>query len=84
MAFRIRHKRTGLFYIPSRLVKNKNGSRVKSNLSKTGKIYFRTPTLEHIGSYYDHTLPIANEKNMYNTRKHLVGKNNDDWQIEEV
>ncbi len=54
--YRIKHLPTGLYYRPSSEVKNQFGCYVKTNLSKTGKIYPRRPTLKHIGgAIYDHT-----------------------------
>jgi len=45
---------TGLYYTPSRHVKASNGKYVKSNLSKSGKIYTQDPR-KHIKNFYDHT-----------------------------
>jgi hypothetical protein len=56
--FRLKHKLTGLYYIPLRdiCVKHEEygGRRVKSNLSKKGKIYFTDPR-KHIGGFSNHT-----------------------------
>lgn len=58
--FRLKHKRTGLYYIPLRLVRAPNHDGwVKSNLSKTGKVYFTDPR-KHIGSVDDHTRAYVN------------------------
>jgi hypothetical protein len=55
MSYQILHKPTGLFYCPSRKVKNRAGAYVKSNLSKKGKIYNISPALGWIGgSIYTH------------------------------
>lgn len=63
-AWRMRHLPTGLFYIPSRRIRNPkhisgqgyiegNHYMYFSNLSKTGKIYPRKPSLAHLlGTFY--------------------------------
>lgn len=60
--FRLKDPVTGLYYIPSRLIKvvtpEGRSIRVKSNLSKQGKIYVRNRLL--VESVYDHTNLIKN------------------------
>ncbi len=52
--FRLKHIPTGLYYCPSRKIKVE-GWYIKSNLSKTGKIYAVRPSLKHIGNrFYSH------------------------------
>ena len=54
--YRIKHIPTGMFFVPSRHITStwkkycKGGSfcRVKSNLSKPGKLYTRRPTIKHL------------------------------------
>lgn len=77
--YRIKHKPTGLFFVPSRSVKSQLGDsrrNVKSNLSKKGKIYHHKPQLTlAIGSH----IPIFG--------KYLTESNNtfrtkeSDWEI---
>ena len=55
--FRLKDKKTGLYYCPSRLIKvdfNGKSQYVKSNLSKKGKIYFK-PYWDNQRLCYDHT-----------------------------
>lgn len=84
--FRLKDKTTGLYYCPSRTiqVKHESGqmSRVKSNLSKKGKIYFTDPR-KHISGFYDHTqVSWTKEWNgsFYRAKPLLRPKN--DWIIE--
>lgn len=51
--FKLKHKKSGLFYCPVRQI-SVNGLYVKSNLSKVGKIYHKSP-LNQIKSFLDHT-----------------------------
>jgi hypothetical protein len=57
--FRLKHKATGLYYIPLRQIRIPNspdgeGGWIKSNLSERGKIYFSDPR-KHISEVEDHT-----------------------------
>lgn len=56
MLYRIKHLPTGLYFIPSRLIKIKTGydsyDYQKSNLSKTGKVYTRKPSLAYLGDVF--------------------------------
>lgn len=49
MRYRILHKPSGLYYTPSRRVKNIAGKHCKSNLSKFGKIYRQYPSIGWTG-----------------------------------
>lgn len=52
--YRIKHLPTGLYFTPSRHIKVGDGY-VKSNLSRTGKLYLRKPTLRFLdGTFYNH------------------------------
>lgn len=63
MAYRLKHLPTGLYYTPSRdvAVRSKDGItrwRIKSNLSKTGKLYLteaQAGAAKNCGTFYDHT-----------------------------
>jgi hypothetical protein len=100
---RIRHIPTGLFYRPSTEVKIKgvrvsDGQRLsvytKTNLSKSGKVYNRRPTLKHIsGSIYNHVVTqqffveyLRTERpssyNQFSMRNKAHPSPESDWQIE--
>ena len=52
--YRIRHKETGLYFCPSRRIYNKKyKGYVKSNLSKSGKIYHSKPSVAWYRTYYN-------------------------------
>ena len=74
--FRMKDKNTGLYYIPNRQVRNVNGvvvtvgrlpsspTYIKSNLSKTGKVYLSWPwgsfdSTSKISSHIDIGRPIT-------------------------
>lgn len=73
--YKVRDKKTGLFYRPVRKVvvkkKDEDGIEksvwVKSNLSKNGKIYSSDPR-RHITSLRDHTCLVENNPLLFNTR----------------
>jgi hypothetical protein len=57
--YRIKHLPTGMFYCPSREIQvaTADGRKryVKSNLSRNGKLYSKTPSLLFIGKrFYNH------------------------------
>lgn len=52
--YRLKHIPTGLYFIASREIKVE-GWYIKSNLSKTGKIYTKRPSFKYIGNmFYSH------------------------------
>jgi len=73
MVYKLRHKPTGLFYIPVRYLTIeddgieiaagtwKSSICIKSNLSKTGKIYSRKPKAPE--KYYTHIFSSDYERN---------------------
>lgn len=97
-AYRLKHKPTGLYYIPSRDVKVKTPDGfvdfVKSNLSKKGKIYFSTgkgkggPTANWRDHYYDHTRLVKSDDHRWGNSYHYVPTldtyRDEDWELEEV
>jgi len=73
-SYRIKHKRTGLYYCKGRklvALKGKTESE-KSNLSPKGKIYHMYPTLDWTSSYRDET------------GQYHYGLNVDHWEIEGI
>lgn len=89
-AYRLKHLPTGLYFIPSRSVRYAgpvpaSGHApwyVKSNLSRTGKLYARQPSLARLGgSYCDHTKPV-NVTGRYRSQAYPVMAN--EWVIEVV
>jgi hypothetical protein len=91
VAYRILHKPTGLFYCPSREIKAKildhHGETreryVKSNLSKTGKVYLKRPTLKHIGSII-YTHMVTNESQLDSYKTCVIPVAPDHWEIVET
>lgn len=94
-AYRMKHLPTGLYLCPCREVKIKldNGSTgfVKTNLSKTGKLYATRPTVKWLGeSYYNHDLlrrhmnTIGASSVYTTTRSKVFPVIADEWKIEEV
>jgi len=72
--WRIRHKPSGMFYIPA-----KGSIYDKCNLSKTGKAYAKKPTLKHVGgSYYPHE--PKREDGRLKVRK-VKSSSPEDWEI---
>jgi hypothetical protein len=52
--FRLKHVPTGLYFCPSREIKVE-GWYIKSNLSKSGKIYAKRPSFKYVGNiFYSH------------------------------
>ena len=52
--FRLKHVPTGLYFCPSREMKVE-GWYIKSNLSKSGKIYAKRPSFKYVGNmFYSH------------------------------
>jgi hypothetical protein len=101
-AQRLKHLPTGLYFIPSRMIeikiKRNDGievsTHVKSNLSKTGKVYVRGATLKFLEQgFYSHIEAqklMQIEANMKGInlfcgwRKRCLSKFvPDDWQIED-
>lgn len=89
-AYRLKHLPTGLYFIPSRSVRYAGPVPasgpcpwyVKSNLSRTGKLYARQPSLKKLGgSYCDHTKP-ATLTGRYRSQVYPVIET--DWMIEVV
>lgn len=86
--YRIKHKPTGLYYIPSREVRApgwKSGY-VKSNLSTMGKAYARRPSIKNIGErIYSHLAikPPGQESSLYQRPKTVViDAPAGDWEVE--
>ncbi len=91
IAYRILHKPTGLFYCPSREIKvmltdhrsDPTQYHVKSNLSKTGKVYVKRPTIKHIGgSIYTHLITHVSQLSRYD--RCVVPAADEHWEIVEV
>jgi len=84
MSYRIKHKPTGLYFCPSRSVKDEHGNYVKSNLSDKGKLYHRYPSLDWcLGKIATHVYDwdfIGTERN----GKILAESTVHDWEIEEM
>ncbi len=86
MAYRLKHKPTGFYYIPSRRVKDRiEHGYIKSNLSKTGKTYYSESNariaLGCIGnSIADHISPDAKKGRWGGTRYSETSV--DDWELE--
>ena len=84
VVYKIRHKETGLFFCPSRKIKAANGRYVKSNLSKTGKIYHNMPSLawcQHYRSHF-HIQPYKESTHYYKSRIfHCQDDPTKDWEI---
>lgn len=88
--FRVKDKITGLYYCPSRKINIKDsngyGRKVKSNLSKKGKIYFIDPR-NHIKQFYDHTrVVIETPENSFSIIKNLQLRDyvENEWELENL
>jgi len=81
--YRIRHIPSGLYYCPARHVKvpNQEYGWIKSNLSKTGKLYPRKPSLKHIGRLYYNHLLATGEKG---EKSPTAPFREEEWEIVEV
>jgi hypothetical protein len=81
-----------MFFIPSRMIRVSSPkfpvAWTKSNLSKTGKLYPRRPSLSYLGkSFHDHRLFVKDDSptaNPYNYNAYLAPVLDGDWLIEEV
>lgn len=88
--YRMKHIPTGLYYCRSRKVRYKLGKnpaceRVKSNLSKEGKIYTKKPTFAWIGgNFYSHLHEISDDQYGRVHKNPLVKFVESEWEIEEV
>ena len=90
--YKLRHIPTGLYFIPSRKLEvwleDRDGAKrprsVKSNLSKTGRIYQKRPSLSWVeGGYYTHFVHSMSELDRLGQAK-LVTPAPGEWVIEEV
>jgi hypothetical protein len=92
--YRIRHIPSGLYFCPSREIRVRlegdssvfaTGRYIKSNLSKTGKTYLRTPTLRFLGDcYYTHLIRHVSELDQGIGNRCLRPVVESEWVIEEV
>lgn len=93
-AYRLKHIPTGLYFRPSTevIVKLPNGSwgYVKTNLSKTGKIYAKQPTIKWVGSvYYNHVynrerMVAYGASSVWKHRNEVFATIPSEWEVEEV
>lgn len=86
MPYRIKHKKSGLYYCPSRRVwrKFESGEKgyVRSNLSKTGKIY-HSATLKWLQyGYYSHLSGCP--KKPYDKRQKRLPFVEKEWELEAI
>lgn len=89
--YKIKHVPTGLYFCPSRKLKvllttltnhREITLMVKSNLSKTGKVYAKKPSIKLIGSkIYTHY--VSSENELRNGCK-VITVSPTDWIIEEI
>ena len=92
--YKILHKPTGLYFCPSREVKAtwtrpEDGitfsNYVKSNLSKTGKVYTKRPTLKYIGEgIWTHLMPRLNIYNLAYLKAGMIPFLESEWEIVEL
>lgn len=92
--YRILHVPTGMYFCPSREVRVKlpdgnvyqqAGCYVKSNLSKTGKVYVQKPSLKYVGSnYYTHLITSVKQLNCHGVNACMLPVLESEWQIEQV
>lgn len=91
MAYRLKHLPTGLYYTPSRdvVVRSLDGTQrwwVKSNLSKTGKLYLTEAKAlapkSWGGKFYDHTILAWDERGVAHPA--LRPMFDDGWKVEDV
>lgn len=82
-AYRIKYLPDGLYYCPSRLVKSPHHNfKIKSNLSKTGKIYTKKPCLEWCETIHH---PDDQDQPGYFYRNCKIRKTSEnEWEIEEL
>lgn len=97
MAYRLKHIPSGLYYTPSRDVVVRSPQtacpagvpwRIKSNLSKTGKLYLteaKAGAAKNNGSFYDHTRcmweDVEGREVARTARRPMFA---DEWIVEEV
>lgn len=92
--YRILHVPTGMFFCPSREVRVKlndgnvyqqAGCYVKSNLSKTGKVYGKKPSITYVGrNYYTHLITSAQQLNGRVGNYCLLPVLESEWRIQEL
>lgn len=91
VAYRLLHKPTGLYYCPSREIKvhlldtsgRETTRYIKSNLGKTGKVYYRRPSIKNVGQgIYTHLITSQDQLTSWNSC--YVVNYDTDWEIVEV
>jgi hypothetical protein len=84
MMYRIKHVPSGRYFIPSRHIIDpaKAYNHVKSNLSKTGKVYHRKPTMPK-GTIYDTSKPKRTDAR-YSEESYLYPVVATEWVLEEI
>jgi hypothetical protein len=87
--YRIKHVPTGLYFIPSRKVKVTQGvdwTYVKSNLSKSGKVYAKKPSLKFLDDlYYSHIGLVWKQQGIWNrAEEQLLPVVQSEWVIERI
>lgn len=93
--YRIKHLPSGMYFCPSRNVKVRlgdeypyyaeHGRRIKSNLSKDGKIYARKPNIKQIGThYYTHLITSTKQLMQGACNYCMLPVLEQEWIIEEI
>jgi hypothetical protein len=84
MMYRLKHVPSGLYFVPSREIVDpaQKYTYVKSNLSKTGKVYHRKPSVPH-DNIYDTSKPKRTNAR-YGEDAYLHPTQDSDWLIEQI
>ena len=84
--YRLKHHPSGLYFCPARKILAPGGKYfdyIKSNLSQTGKVYHRRPSIAHVGgSYYNPTLPARDA--LASEERYLYPVIESEWLVEAV
>lgn len=82
--WKILHKPSGLWFCPSRTIKV-HDVYVKSNLSKTGKVYTKRPSLNYLGGgVYSHLIPQNQIQNFSVWNSFFQPLIPSEWEIVEI
>lgn len=88
IAYRLKHKESGLYYMPSRTITIKVDGRhwhIKSNLSKKGKLYLGIPSFKWYQSICNHLKPVFIGSGFcLKCRPIMEHTSPSDWELEEV
>lgn len=84
--FRLKHIPTGLYFQPARSILVEKKWKLKSNLSKRGKVYTTRPSFKYIGDqFYSHLSYRMTNKWLSPLPEHVMVQFIDsEWVIEEV